>query len=220
MENPKKIIAAKLSMIAIITYQVLLIVLIFLRPDLDPTWHTISEWAIGKYGWVMTLAFFISAISYASLLVAIKSETKGILGRIGIILFFICVVGTFGVGTFTTDSIEMIATPTSRGLFHIIFGSVALMLFPFAALIISLNIARKNKEWYSSKQILLWSAGIPLFGFLCFMLYTAIYVMPMGQSAYGPGVNIGLPPRFAFLTYAIWIVILATQIIKVKQKSS
>ena len=94
------------------------------------------------------------------------------------------------------------------------------MLLPFAALLINLSIARKNKDWASSKRILLWSAGIPLFGFLCFIIYTSIYVMPMGQNAYGPGVNIGLPPRFAFLTYAIWIIILATQIIKVKQKNS
>jgi len=39
--------AARLAMGAIITYQILLIVLIFLRPDLEPSWHTISEWAIG-----------------------------------------------------------------------------------------------------------------------------------------------------------------------------
>ena len=144
MGNQKIITAAKLSMIAIIIYQVLLIALIFIRPDLDPTWHTISEWAIGKYGWVMTSAFFISAISYALMFIAIKSELKGIMGRIGIILFFICVVGTFGVGTFTTDPIEMMATPTTRGLLHIILGSAALMLLPFAALLINLSIARKN----------------------------------------------------------------------------
>ena len=43
--------AARLAIAAIITYQLVLIALIFLRPDLDPSWHTISEWAIGSYGW-------------------------------------------------------------------------------------------------------------------------------------------------------------------------
>lgn len=38
--------AAWLS-IAAVTYQILLIALIFIRSDLDPSWHTISEWAIG-----------------------------------------------------------------------------------------------------------------------------------------------------------------------------
>ena len=58
--------AARLAMGAIVTYQILLVVLIFLRPDLDPSWHTISEWAIGPHGWIMSGAFLISAVSYAA----------------------------------------------------------------------------------------------------------------------------------------------------------
>jgi hypothetical protein len=47
--------AARLSIIAIISHQILLIALIFLRPDLAPSWHTISEWAIGPHGWIMSV---------------------------------------------------------------------------------------------------------------------------------------------------------------------
>lgn len=57
---------ARLAMTLIVLYQLLLIVLIFLRPDLAPSWHSISEWAIGPYGWLMTSAFFVSAIYYLS----------------------------------------------------------------------------------------------------------------------------------------------------------
>jgi hypothetical protein len=46
--------AARLAIVAIASYQILLIALIFLRPDLAPSWHTISEWAIGPYGWIMS----------------------------------------------------------------------------------------------------------------------------------------------------------------------
>jgi len=46
--------AARLAMGAIVAYQLLLSALIFLRPDLAPSWHTISEWAIGRYGWIMS----------------------------------------------------------------------------------------------------------------------------------------------------------------------
>ena len=63
--------AARVASAAAITYQALLVLLIFLRPDLDPSWHTISEWAIGRYGWVMTGAFLISGASDGALLVAI-----------------------------------------------------------------------------------------------------------------------------------------------------
>jgi len=68
--------AARLSIAAVIANQVLLMALMFPRPELDPSWHTISEWAIGRHGWVMVLAFLISALSYGSLLVAIKSQVQ------------------------------------------------------------------------------------------------------------------------------------------------
>ena len=48
MTNSKQVTAisptaAGLSIAAVMTYQVMLIGLIFIRPDLDPSWHTISE---------------------------------------------------------------------------------------------------------------------------------------------------------------------------------
>jgi hypothetical protein len=46
---------------------------------------------------------------------------------------------------------------------------------------------------------------------LSFAVYSAIFVFPLGPDAYGPGVNIGWPPRFTFLTYMLWVVILGWQ---------
>ena len=45
--------AARMAIAAAALYQLLLFTLIALRPDLDPYWHTISEWAIGPWGWLM-----------------------------------------------------------------------------------------------------------------------------------------------------------------------
>src|SRR5678815_711045 len=93
-------IAARLAIRFIIAYQLILILLIFIRPDLDPSWHTISEWAIGRHGWIMSMAFIISALSYAALWKMLKSQVRGFTGKIGIALLFICVLGTIGVGVF------------------------------------------------------------------------------------------------------------------------
>ncbi len=99
------------------------------------------------------------------------------------------------------------------GTLHVIFGTSQLMLLPFAALLINLSLARKNQTWARSRRVLLGSAGLPLFGFGAFALYTAIFVSPLGPHAHGPGVNIGWPPRFAFVTYMLWLVTLAWQAI-------
>ena len=97
--------AARLAIAAIVTYQVLLIALIRIRPDLDPAWHTISEWAIGPHGWIMSAAFLISAASYAALFVMLESQLQGTMGRIGLGILLICVIGATGVGLFTNGTL-------------------------------------------------------------------------------------------------------------------
>lgn len=213
-------IAARLAIAAIVSYQILLIVLIFLRPDLDPSWHTISEWAIGPYGWMMSAGFLISAVSYAALFVMLRSQAQGAMGRMGLGILLICAMGAFGAGIFTTDPMPIRPPLSTVGTLHVIFGTSQLMLLPFAALLISLSLARKSETWARARQILLWTAALPLFGFGAFVVYSAIFVFPMGPQAYGPGVNIGWPPRFAFLTYAIWVVFVAWEAIRLGKKTA
>src|SRR5258708_27057892 len=100
---PISITAAWGAIAGIVSYQILLIVLIFLRPDLDPSWHTISEWAIGRYGWMMSGGFLISAASYAALFVMLRSQVNGIMGRVGLGILLMSVIGAFGVGICTTN---------------------------------------------------------------------------------------------------------------------
>jgi hypothetical protein len=212
--------AARLAIGAIVSYQILLIVLIFLRPDLDPSWHTISEWAIGPYGWIMSGGFLLSAVSYAALFVMLRSQIQGTMGGIGLGILLICAIGAVGVSIFTTDPMPLHYPLSTIGTLHVIFGTSQLILLPFAALLINLSLARKSKRWARARSVLLWSAGLPLLGFLGFAVYTSIYVAPLGPHAYGPGVNIGWPPRFAFFTYMLWLVTLAWQATKCSVEGS
>jgi hypothetical protein len=212
--------AARLAIVAIVSYQILPIALIFLRPDLAPSWHTISEWAIGPHGWIMSVAFLLSALSYTALFVMLKSQLHGILSRLGLGILLICVIGATGAGIFTTDPMPLQFPLSTRGTLHVIFGTSQLVLLPFAALLINLSLARTNEAWRPARRLLQWTAGLPLFGFLSFAVYSAIFVFPLGPSAYGPGVNIGWPPRFAFLTYMLWVVILGWQAIRSSREAS
>jgi hypothetical protein len=212
-------IAARLAIGFIIAYQLILILLIFIRPDLDPSWHTISEWAIGRHGWVMSMAFIISALSYAALWILLKSQVRGLTGNIGTALLFICVIGTIGVAVFTTDPYPPDFTIT-KTLLHTICGGSAMFLLPFAALLININLALKNNAWLPARNILLWTAVLPLLALIGFILHLSIFVMPLGENANGPGVQIGWPPRILFFTYMIWVVTLALQAIKLQKLKS
>ena len=211
----KKIIYAKLSILIAVTYQVLLIILIFLRPDIHPYSNTISEWEIGKFGWLMQVAFFCSALSYLFLFLSIKKEIRGTWGKIGLILLFICFVGTAGAGAFVTNPYPPDFTIT-RTLIHTLSGTSAMIFLPFAALLINFNLARNNAEWIKEKNKLKLIAFLPLIAFIGFIIHLNLFVIPLGPNAVGDNVPIGYPPRIMFLTYHIWLIILAVKFIKLK----
>ena len=206
---------AVLSISMAATYQLLLILLIFLRPDIHPYSNTISEWAIGGFGWLMQVAFFCSALSYLFLFLTVRTEVRGLWGKFGLGLLFICFLGTMGVGAFVTDPYPPDFTITTT-LVHTISGGLGMILLPPAALLINLNLSKANQDWAPVRSIVKWTAFLPLIAFIGFMIHFSLFVAPLGENAVGEHVPIGYPPRVMFLTYHVWLAILALQFKKLK----
>jgi hypothetical membrane protein len=198
--------AAWLTIATGVAYQALLAALILFRPDLDPSWHSVSEWATGPHGWVMACTFVVCSISYFSLFALLRRQLRNRMGQIGLAILLICAAGVAGAGVFTTDPMPFRPPLSVRGTLHVVCGTSQLVLFPFAALLISLGLARTRAV---ARKPLLWTAWLPLIAFSGFAVYTALFVVPLGPHAYGPGVNIGWPPRIAFFTYTLWTLIVA-----------
>jgi hypothetical protein len=181
----------RLAGAAIITYQLLLAAIILLRPELDPTRKPVSEYAIGRLGWLTVLAFLLAATAYALLLAAVRPLLRGWLGP-G--LLGVCVLGTAGVGIFVADPV---VTPwpamTTTGRLHTVCGLAALVLLPFAALLINREIAGRLP---AAARALRWTGWLPLAGLILHALLSTV-VPPEGW-----------PPRLLFLTYAIWLLTL------------
>ena len=64
-------IAAHLAFGFAAVFLILLIALHFLEPEFDPSWRWISEYELGRYGWMMSVAFFSIGGSALAVLVAI-----------------------------------------------------------------------------------------------------------------------------------------------------
>ncbi|HEX5995333.1 MAG TPA: DUF998 domain-containing protein [Jiangellales bacterium] len=198
--RPGSSMAARLAIAAIAMYQVLLLAVIFIKPDVDPTRKPVSEYAIGRYGWVMVLAFLTAAVSYGCLFVAVRGLVRGVAGRAGLAILGLCVLGTVGVGVFVADPVVTPLTElTTIGSLHVICGLSALVLLPVAALLINQDVARGNP---TVALALRWTAGLPLAGLVLHWVLS-LAVPPEGW-----------PPRFLFLTYAVWLIALATQILR------
>src|SRR5688572_28628383 len=109
--------AARLALAGAAAFVLLLAVLHILKPELDPSWRFISEYAIGDHGWLMALAFCSLATAYAALFVALRSQIRSLDGRIGLGLLLVSALGLTMAGVFTSDPITTVpsaATPSGR----------------------------------------------------------------------------------------------------------
>ena len=207
--------AALLAFAGAFTFAVLLVALHFIKPELDPSWHFISEYAIGRYGWVMVLAFLSLAISYVSLFVAIRSQLRTIGGRIGLALLLVSALGLAIAAVFTTDPITVSKdAATTEGKVHNLGGTLGIAQ-PFAAALIGWKLAR-NPLWSSAKRPLLWVTGLALVAFLVSFFSLGVMVSQSGGK-FGPDVLVGWPNRIEIVAYSVWLMTVAWQTVKLSR---
>ena len=73
---------ALLAIVCVGLFVGLLGLLHVVRADLDPSWHFISEYEIGRHGWLMQGAFILLALANLALLVAVWPALRGVVGTL------------------------------------------------------------------------------------------------------------------------------------------
>ncbi len=215
-ESKLTLLSAKLSLSFTVLFLVLLIVLHFIKPEIDPSWRFISEYEIGQYGWIMHLAFFTLAFSQIALIAAIQSQLKNIGGRIGLGLLAINIVGLFLAGIFTSDSIATgTATITKTGQLHNLGGALGIAGL-LGTLIISWKLFR-NKKWSSARHAILLSTSLVILGFLVSTIFIGI-MLAQSSGKFGPNVLVGWPNRFGIAAACVWQIVIAYQAIHLNDK--
>jgi hypothetical protein len=195
---------------------ILLVALHFIKPGLDPSWHFISEYAIGDHGWIMVLAFLSLAVGYASLFVAIRSQLRTIAGRIGLALLLVSALGLTLAAIFTTDPITVSENAvTTEGTLHNLVGTLGIAM-PFAAVLIGWKLAR-NPAWSSARRPLLWATALALVAFLVSFVSLGVMASRSGGE-FGPEVLVGWPNRIETVAYSVWLMVVARQAIRVRSQ--
>lgn len=205
--------AARVSFASAAAFAVLLVALHFVKPDLDPSWHFISEYAIGRLGGVMVLAFLALAASYIVLFAALRSRLRTIAGRAGLALLLVSALGLAIAAAFTTDPVTVSpGTATIEGGVHNLGGTLGFAM-PFAAALVGWQLAR-DPAWSSARRSILWATGLALVAFVVSFAWLGVVVSQSGGT-FGPGVPAGWPGRFEILAYSAWVMVVARQSIRV-----
>ena len=211
-------IASRMSVIFSSTFIIILFLLHFLKPELDPSWRMISEYEIGRYGWMMSLAFFCWGSGVLSLLVALWSSLRTIGGKIGYVWLVLIGVALFGAGIFVTNAITD-TTPSTANTLHTLCGAFVILTFPIASSLV-VGSLRRNEEWNATRRHLFWVeilVWLSMFAFFGSIIVSTAINPSAGRV--GPEVYLGWPNRFLVAVYNVWLITIAVNVRKLSSGS-
>jgi hypothetical protein len=190
-------------------FLILLVLLHFLKPEFDPSWRMISEYEIGRFGWMMRVAFFCwgTSVLVLTLFVWPALGTGG--GTIGRWWFLLITLALVGAGIFKTNPItDRTSNPVNT--LHTLCGAIVILTFPIAATLVG-NCLLHNGSWITARVPLIFGIVLVWVGMVSYFASIIISVMvdPTAGSG-GPHVYQGWPNRFMVLTYIVWLMIVAT----------
>ena len=151
---------------------------------LDPSWRFLSEYALGRAGWLMTAAFVALAVSLLAAVVALARAVRTWSGRVGLVLLVIAAVGVLLAAVFPTDPITVpVGAQTTAGRLHNLGAS--LDWSPLGMLLVAWSLGRTT-TWRPWRTRLLVAAAVPC---VLTVVFTAVVAGAGGQ--FGPGVYAG-----------------------------
>lgn len=195
--------AARVATAAILAYQALSWAAVVVNPQWNPLTRQLSEYALADHGWLMIAAFLASGVAYAALAVAIRSQMRDAAGTIGLGILGYCALGSVGVGVFVTDPMTTpIPDISTRGMLHAVFGLSALLFLPVAALLVTRAHACCHPQGSPARRTLHLVALLPLAGLVFVWVPEVAGLIRTG----------GWPDRVLFLTYTVWVLVVAAQL--------
>lgn len=199
--------AGKISFAAAATSLVLLFALHLLSPEFDPAWRMVSEYALGNYGWVLTLMFLTWALSCVALFFAVKSQVQTLAGKIGLGFLLVSAVGMTMGGLFDVN--------------HDLHGLAAMIgmpSLPIAAILISVSLMR-NPAWSADRRMLL---GTALLTWMSLVLMNVAVFTAFSQSSeqLSQDAWVGWANRLLIIAYDVWLMAVARRAAKEPQSHS
>lgn len=199
LDRPRRF--ADVAMACFGYFTVVLVLLHGLRPDYTPVDHMISDYAVGRFGWVMTTAFV--AMSAGCLTLGLGMALAGppsLPGRAAVLLLWVATIGLLTTAVFPTD-LETAAT-TTTGNIHTVSFLVNVISLILCALLFADSLW-KSDEWRSYR----WTGSA-----LAIALLAAFIAQFLTLHR---GAPYGLTNRLFVAMLMVWFVATAAQLRRV-----
>jgi len=168
----------------------------------------VSEYALGNYGWVLSLMFIAWAVSSWALAFTIWSQVRTRAGKIGLIFLIAAGVGEAMASAFDINH-----------ALHSVAAMIGILSLPVAAMLISASLSR-TEAWSAARKALLWTANLTWVSVVLmagtFILLIVRYTQAGGEmtpevAALPAGVIavVGWTNRFLIVAYCAWVMMVA-----------
>jgi hypothetical membrane protein len=195
---------ALLALVGIAVKFLIIAALHFLRPDANPVLEPISNYGVGSYSFLLTVADIGSGLATLALVIGLY---LGIArpGRSYVGLFLL---GLYGVsellaGIFPIDVGE---EATTVGRIHNIVGNISFFCFPIAAILLSLRMGR-DERWRSFRR--------PALALSIVVVLSVILTI----AGFNLGIGFGVTQRVANVAVLVWMLVVALHLRSVARRA-
>ena len=174
----------------------------FLRPDADPVSEPISNYGVGPYGFLFTVADIGSGLASLALAAGLYFGIAPP-GRSYVGLFLL---GLYGVSELLGGifPIDVGGEATTAGTIHNIVGNIAFFGFPIAVILLSLGMG-KDERWRSFRRRAL---------ALSLLVVLTVILTIVGSNF---GIGFGVTQRIANVAALVWMLAVALHLRSVAQ---
>lgn len=177
--------------------------------------HLISEYELGRHGWLMSLAFVTLGMSSVTFSLAIRHEVATRAGRIAAGWLRAIALAYVGGAVFLPDSAAGFTTPTSvtpsvAGYLHGACGIIVIVGSPLAFTLLGRSVAR-DPEWRAVARRVRCVTVVPWLGLLSFgaSLVGFAFTQPQTRARMLAVILVTVTNRVLIVSYCVWLMVMA-----------
>jgi hypothetical protein len=207
--------AATIAIGATIVSLAALLLLHMVSPELAPSWRMVSEYANGRYPWLLTLMFIGWAVTSFALIAALWPLSTTTLGRVGLVFLALAGVGQTMGALFDIN--------------HKLHGPAAMIGIPslcIAAVLVTMALSRRADV--AAPPV--WSAHLPWISFALMLGALAMFMSalksagvdmtaqttPLRQLPEGVSGYVGWANRLLFASTYLWAAFASLSVLRAR----
>jgi len=197
------VIRARVSLALVATFLGLTAILHFIEPEFN-SGRLISEYQLGRHGWMMSLAFCSFGLGAILLVQVIPPHLPTGSGRLGRRGLWLIAVALFAAGLFPPSPTRPVVAYA-----HGISGLVVILAAPIAFLLVGRSLAHEP-AWSGTARYLRWATPLAWVGMLSFLGSVVVFGRRAAADppmALDPAISIS--NRLMMATYCLWFAVAA-----------